>query len=229
MPRVSVLMPAYNAERFAAAAVESVLRQTFGDFEIIAVDDGSTDGTAAVLARYPEVQLIRQRNAGISAARNRALEASVGEYIAFIDADDLWKPDKLRLQVAYLDAHPETEIVYSRFENFTEIAENERTPRQTELLEVLDEYHMTTALVRRRLFGRVGLFDPSLRFGEDTEWNIRVRLECPEGIAKTDAVTYLRRIHEENITLSHPNAGKKEMLILGVRAAMKLRNGKGKS
>lgn len=228
MPRVSVILPAYNAEAYVGAAIESVLAGTYGDIEIIAVDDGSTDGTAAVIANYPEVKLIRRQNGGISAARNCALREAAGEFIAFIDADDLWKEDKLQIEVEYLDAHPETEIVYTNFANFTDMDEASMTERQKELLAVEDEHHLTTALARRGLFEKIGNFDTALAYSEDTEWDLRLRFLGRECVAKLENVTYLRRVHEKNITLSHEETGPKEMVILGARAAMKMRRIRGK-
>jgi hypothetical protein len=108
MPRVSVVIPAFNAARFIDRAIGSVLSQTWTDIEVLVVDDGSTDDTVAVLRRYGRhVTLIQQRNAGPAAARNRGLQAAVGEFVAFLDADDWWEQGKLTAQVELLDTHPD--------------------------------------------------------------------------------------------------------------------------
>ena len=108
MPEVSVIIPTYNSARYMTAAVDSVLAQTFTDYEILVIDDGSTDETEAVMGRYgPPVLLLPQRNGGVSVARNRGLEASRGRYVAFLDADDTWLPNKLERQLAELGKHPE--------------------------------------------------------------------------------------------------------------------------
>lgn len=113
MPRVSVIIPAYNAAATIAGTVESVLAQTFRDFEIIAVDDGSTDRTREILAGFGDrVRLIEQHNNGPAAARNVGARASSGEYLAFLDADDLWRTTMLERAVAALDANPEASLVY---------------------------------------------------------------------------------------------------------------------
>lgn len=106
-PRVTVVIPAYNAARFVAQAIESVLAQTFTDFELLIVDDGSTDETSAVPARYlydPRVRYLRhEQNRGLAAARNTGIRHARGEFVAFLDADDFWLPEKLAVQVAALD------------------------------------------------------------------------------------------------------------------------------
>lgn len=113
-PRVSVVIPTYNYARFVCNAVDSVLSQTYQDYEIIVVDDGSRDDTGDVLAPYGDlIRYIRQENAGPSTARNNGIGLARGEFIAFLDADDLWLPHKLENQVRFLDANPEFGMVFS--------------------------------------------------------------------------------------------------------------------
>jgi len=112
-PRVSVVIPVYNGERFLADAIQSVLDQSYQDYEVIVVDDGSTDGSAEVAQRFGEaVRYVHQANSGVCKARNTGIAVAQGTYIAFLDQDDLWLPDKLATQVAYLDSHPEVGAVY---------------------------------------------------------------------------------------------------------------------
>jgi glycosyltransferase involved in cell wall biosynthesis len=114
MPRVSIVVPAYNGDRFIAAALDSVLHQTYPDYEIIVVNDGSTDTTALVLRAYGDrIHYVEQENGGVAAARNRGLALAQGELIAFLDQDDLLLPDKLALQVGCFDAYPDLGIVHS--------------------------------------------------------------------------------------------------------------------
>jgi hypothetical protein len=116
-PRVSVVMPVLNGGCYLAAAVESVLKQGFNDFELIAIDDGSTDQSASLLSGFARsdgrIRVIRQANAGIVASLNRALDVARGEYVARMDADDVALPSRFGLQVAFLDGHPDVAVVGS--------------------------------------------------------------------------------------------------------------------
>src|SRR5512143_3730544 len=109
-PLVSVVMPVYNGARYLRQALESALAQTYRPLEIVVVDDGSTDETPAILAEFgTRIRALRQPNSGSAAARNAALDAARGELIAFLDADDLWLPQKLAVQVEYLREHPDVD------------------------------------------------------------------------------------------------------------------------
>jgi glycosyltransferase involved in cell wall biosynthesis len=111
-PSVSAIIPAWNATETIGRAIDSILAQTWGEVEIVVVDDGSTDDTPQVIARdYPQVKLIIQENAGPCVARNKGAFASSGELIAFLDSDDEWTPDKLEVQVAAMQAHPEIDML----------------------------------------------------------------------------------------------------------------------
>ena len=113
-PLVTVVVPAYNSSAFLRQAVDSALGQTYPFVEVIVVDDGSTDGTTEVVAGYgSKIVFIHQRNAGVAAARNTALRVARGELVAYLDADDVWDPDKVRRQVEFLAAHPECGLVHT--------------------------------------------------------------------------------------------------------------------
>lgn len=116
-PLVSVVIPTYNYGRFIGDAIASVLAQTVRDFELIVIDDGSTDDTRAVLASVKDRRVLSlwQANAGVSAARNRGMERARGRYLAFLDADDLWKPNYLERQIALLDSEPQVALSFSNF------------------------------------------------------------------------------------------------------------------
>ncbi len=180
MPRVSVVIPTYNCERFLGRTIDSALRQTYRDFEIIVVDDGSTDGTQALVAGYGEaVHYVYQPNQGASAARNAALSNASGEFVAYLDADDLWTPEKLARQVEYLDAYPacgfvhtevsvideQDKVLYARFNQETD----RLVPQGRCVRDVLLRSHIQTLTVleRRTAFDRAGKFDLRLPVAQD--------------------------------------------------------------
>jgi glycosyltransferase involved in cell wall biosynthesis len=115
-PKVSVVIPTYNRSQALRPTIESVLAQAYADWELLLVDDGSTDDTPEVARSYrdPRIRSVRQENRGHAAARNRGLELARGEYLAYLDHDDRWPQEKLQFQVAYLDEHPEVGVVYGR-------------------------------------------------------------------------------------------------------------------
>ena len=203
VPFISVLIPAYNYGRFIGDAVKSVLEQTFSDYEIIVVDDGSTDDTEEVVRQFRSVRYIFREHGGISKARNVAVQEAKGKWLAFLDADDLWKEDKLEKQVAYIKEHPDCRILFTRFENFTDMPSTQLNERLRELLQEKVEWCMASALIDAGLFKECGLFDESRMYGEDTEWIYRLRFMGVDLDFCLEDVLYFRRVHGENITLSH--------------------------
>ena len=193
-PLVSVVIPVFNGEKFLRDAVESVLAQKYSPLEIIIVDDGSTDGTASVARSFTEtVRYLHQANSGPAAARNRGIERAKGSLIAFADADDLWPAAKLELQLPALINDPAIEIVMGRIQQV----------RLSETGEEFDDpafsVNLGSAVIRKTLFERVGLFDETMRYSEDVDWFMRAR-EGGAAIMTIDAVTLFYRQHEENMT-----------------------------
>ena len=149
MAKVSVLIVSRNYGRFLRPCIESVLAQTCSkELEIVLVDDGSTDETAEVLRGFPMVRAVFQPHAGVAAARNRAFREATGDYLAFLDADDLWKKEKLALQLQYLREHPDCEIVFTGYENFLEngVSPDEKWVRQSILFARKNRTCLPTAL-----------------------------------------------------------------------------------
>lgn len=184
-PLVSVVVPAYNAAAFVGRAVDSVLRQTVQDFELIVVDDGSRDDTLAVLAGYGgRVQVLTQPNAGPAAARNRGWRHARGEFVAFLDADDHWRPAKLERQLALMQAQPAlafcstaTTVVDA---DGRELAQWPCCAPDAPMPELLFEQGAAVSgstsgvLVRRALLQAAGGFDESLRGFEDPDLWMRL-------------------------------------------------------
>jgi glycosyltransferase involved in cell wall biosynthesis len=184
---VSVIIPNYNKGRYIAQTIDSVLEQTYTNTEIIVIDDGSTDNSEAILRSYGErIKWFKQENSGVSRARNRGIEESRGDYIAFLDSDDLWQPTKLEKQVALLDANSDIGLCYVGVED---IDENLKRLQYTEAdsypdyCEALLLYSCIVAgscssvLMRRELTKQAGVFDTDLTNGEDWEYWLRLSLQ----------------------------------------------------
>lgn len=199
-PLVSVIIPVFNGEQFLAEAVESVLAQQYAPIEIIIVDDGSTDGTAAVVKSFPEtVRYLSQANQGPAAARNRGIEQACGTLIAFADADDLWPTDKLELQLPFLTNDPAIDIVLGRIQQVRLSKTDDGQTRAEHFDEPAFSSNLGSAVIRKSVFERVGLFDETMRYSEDVDWFMRAR-ESGAAILTIDAVTLLYRQHEQNMT-----------------------------
>jgi glycosyltransferase involved in cell wall biosynthesis len=178
--RISVIIPAYNAAPYIAEAIASCLNQTSPPYEIIVVDDGSTDDTASIAATFsPPVRVIRQKNAGVSAARNLAVESSTGDWIAFLDADDWFYPRKLELQQRCAQHNPDAVLIYTgvqrTFLDGQKAAPNYTSPEHLESeLRYRCPFHICSVIMRREAFDAVGGFDLTLRGIED--WDLWLRL-----------------------------------------------------
>ena len=204
-PRVSVVIPVYNGERYLADALQSVLSQTFKDFELIIIDDGSTDRSAAIVRKF-EGESVHYRlrpNGGVSKARNAGVAIARGEYIAFLDQDDLWLPDKLSVQVAYLDQNQDVGGVYSQGQFW----ENERLgsvlypePVGTDSSSIIRNgfgLFMTATVFRKAVLEKLGGFDESFTSGyEDLE--LTLRLNETTRIGFVPQVLALYRLHSGN-------------------------------
>lgn len=224
MPAVTVVMPAYDAAAFIGEAIESVLAQTFADWQLVVVDDGSTDDTPQVVAAYDDerIRLLRIEHTGLPAvARNRGLAASKSPYVAFLDADDLWRPHKLTRQLAMLDARPELGLVHTGFERLRDGA-FETVPAPAgltasgpllERLAVQNFVANSSVLLRRELLDRHGVLDedPRLRGTEDLELWLRLSPHTAFGYVDEPLVVY--RLHASNL-------GQGEQMGLGYVTAM---------
>jgi glycosyltransferase involved in cell wall biosynthesis len=178
---VSVVIPCYNQSVFLADAISSVRAQNWRDLEIIVIDDGSTDGTAGKMKSLagPDLHFIEQENAGPSVARNRGIAEASGEWIGFLDADDTWLPEKLRIQFEEILQNSNIGCCYS--DNIRIYPDGEKGKAESPLpdgplqgLVYGNLFPTSTILVRRDCFQVVGMFDPDLRMGED--WDMWLRL-----------------------------------------------------
>jgi glycosyltransferase involved in cell wall biosynthesis len=212
-PLVSVIIPAYNASEWIAETVQSVLAQEFTDYEIIVVDDGSTDATGAVVARFPQVRYIYQRNGGQGAARNTGIRAAQGAYIALLDADDVWKPEKLRLQVALLQqtqlawVYCDTYFFHGRAGAISHTYGDSGRLHTGDILQplFLDVFMSSiTPVIRREVFDHVGYFNDIalVRNREDWDMFLRIAARYPVGLVNRPLAGY--RIHSASSVRSEP-------------------------
>ena len=204
-PLVSVVIPVFNGASFVARAVDSVRAQTCKDWEIIVVDDGSTDNTQAVLSGFPRssgIVCLHQKNTGPAQARNFGIQSARGEYIAFLDCDDLWFPDKLEAQLAILRGNPQTGLVHSNYEVIGphgQVIKRARAGQSCEPLHLAftggQSPTLSALIVNRVLLEQVGGFDPNLFVSEDSDLGIRLydvaKFECIDRVL----VQKFRQIH----------------------------------
>ena len=224
MCKVSVVMPAYNVSTFIADAIESVLAQTFTDFELIIVDDGSTDDTVLICNRYDDqrVRLVSQKNRGLAGARNTGIRAANGEYVAFLDADDLWRPDKLQAHVAHLDANPLVGVSYSASQFMDESGEPLPLYQTPKLSDVRTEDVLcrnpvgngSAPVIRRSalqgiesLDDRYGqpeavYFDPDFKQSEDIECWVRIAARTAWRFEGIDKPLTLYRLNSGGLSAS---------------------------
>lgn len=187
LPEVSVIIPTYNRASMVVEAVESVLAQEMVNYELIVIDDGSTDDTEGRLAVYGSpLKYYQQQNAGVSAARNRGLEHSTAPLVAFLDSDDLWLPSKLRVQHEYMTQHPEVHICQTEemwLKNGRQVnpKKHQQKPSGNIFQRSLDLCLVSPSAVmmRRDLFEKVGYFDEELPVAEDYDLWLRISVEHP--------------------------------------------------
>jgi len=231
-PKISVVIPCFNAKNYIAAAIESVLAQEWPNIEILVVDDGSSDGSPdLVQKRFSTVKLLRQSNQGVAKARNNGISQATGDWIAFLDADDIWLPGKLHAQMAMLADAPGTRMVYTAWQVWT-CSDPAPTPGYIAELAVrssdarlwsgasgwvypqllLDCVVWTsTVLAHRSVFAEVGQFDPTLRIGED--WDLWLRASRVTQILRVPAPYALYRMHPASITKSVPEANFRSVVV----------------
>ena len=204
-PTVSFVVPVHNGAAYLPECLKSILAQSVRPFEVVVVDDGSTDASAAIAADCgAPVRCVRQPHRGQAAARNRGVAAAQGELVAFLDADDWIPPDKLERQIARFRARPELQFCDAYIRNFwsPDLGVSERLEKPREVFthgETPKPHSIITWLCRRELFAQLGGFDEQRTFGEDSEW--RDRVEAAGVPAETlEAVLAFRRLHRDNLT-----------------------------
>jgi glycosyltransferase involved in cell wall biosynthesis len=247
LPRVSVVIPTYNRAHTVGDAISSVLAQRFDDLELVVVDDGSTDGTEALLARVRDrrFRYVAGRHAGVAAARNVGVKHARGDLIAFLDSDDLWRPDKLEHEVAFLGRHPEAAAVFSDLEKldggrsyasfmretavFSDYLRTGSYPdgillsaRELRLI-LLEEVPIkpSALTLRRTAFERAGAFDETWSSSED--WEFLLRFSRDHRVGYIDRPLALLRVGDDSLHRLDQVRGERAMIRLLVRERALLR------
>lgn len=207
-PLITVVIPAYNAERYLEETLASVRAQTFSDYEILVIDDGSSDRTTEIAAGFSGVTLLLQKNQGAAAARNTGIRAANGTYVAFLDADDIWFPSKLEKQAAHLLAHPRTAWTYTDALVFDEptrrticrIGKRVRLHEGNILRPLLLRCFIPSAtpVVKRTVLTEAGLFDEVRSRNVAEDWNLWLRIAERHAATLIDEPLAMIRRHPRN-------------------------------
>ena len=200
---ISVVIPVYNGESFLADAIESIIAQQASVAEIIVIDDGSTDDSAGIARQYAAVNYIYQDNAGAAAARNHGATLATGDFLAFLDADDVWMPDKLTRQLAAFATDSDLDVVFGHARQVQIIKpgksgdSGDLTSKNLQY-EVLPARLPSAMLIRRDAFQRVGAYDKQWRLGEVVDWYNRA-VEAGLKMHMLPEILYERRLHDDNL------------------------------
>jgi glycosyltransferase involved in cell wall biosynthesis len=229
---VSVVVPVFNGAQMLGDAIRSILAQDYEPIEIVVVDDGSVDDSFDVARSFPSVRCLRQENAGPALARNSGIAVATGEFIGFLDADDVMRPSKVSTQMRYLAEHPLVGCVLTHQEVRLEAgAPSPQWMAAAESGQSADSASASsssaypavqalTALVRRSAAEPVGWFDPSMRLSDDVDWLMRLR-EAGVGIAVIPERLLVRRVHGSNI--SYETSTSQQELLRSVSALIRRR------
>lgn len=220
MPKVSVVIPTYNRADYLQEAIDSVLAQAYTDYEIIVLDDGSTDNTKEALAHYKDkIKYFYQENRGPTAAKNSGMQKARGEYIAFLDDDDLWLPEKLAKQVEALDNNQKLAFVCSgsyvidssgqRIDEWKKVTQNQET--FSNLYEANFVFTLTV-MIRRKCLAATGLFDENLSIVQDYDLWLRLAKRYPFAYIALPLAQY--RKHDSNVTKNIPQRLKEHLRIV---------------
>ena len=197
---ISCIVPVYNSERFLGETLDSILAQSYQSLEVIVIDDGSTDNTAKIAQGYGDRICYQwQPNRGSASAKNHALRLAVGKFVAFLDADDLWLPEKLKRQMALFRDHPNTDLCFTQFQNFwmPEREEEARKYSKHPLSQPLSAWSIATLLTYRSIFERFCSFDEELRGNENMIWFLNAARQGAR-IEIVNEVLMRRRLHGGN-------------------------------
>jgi glycosyltransferase involved in cell wall biosynthesis len=228
LPLVSCVVPVFNGELYLREALDSILAQTYRPLEIIIADDGSTDGSPAIAREFSaDVRYVRHPTAGPAATRNLGLGAALGQFVAFLEADDLWHPDKVARQMARFEARAELDLCVTHARNFwiPELAAEAAQHRDHPRAHGVPGFIVSAIVARRSLFDKLGPFDTSLTFTGHTDWLMRAVDHAAIMEVLSDVLTY-HRMHHTNLTRRKAAACRAEYLRV-LNMSLRRRRGAG--
>lgn len=204
-PDISVIIPVHNGERYLAASIQSVLDQRHPGLELLVIDNGSTDATADVARSFPSIRYFHLADKGLCKALNYGLEQCRGAFLGFLDADDLWSPNRLAVQLEAFASNPSVEMVFGHVEQFISPELDESTKAKLSIRNRhLPGRYRGSMLIRKESFWRVGPFEASLDYGEFLDWYMRAEEQKIREVMLPDVVN-LRRIHGANLGYTDPH------------------------
>ena len=213
-PTISCIVPVFNGERYLSETLDSIFSQAYPGLEVIVVNDGSTDGSARLLKSYQDRLIyLEQADKGPAAARNFGMSQSRGDFVAFLDQDDLWEPGKLARQMARFEARPKLDVCIAHAQLFwvAELRPEAMRLRGQSRAHVVPGYTSGTLLTRRTFFDTIGAFNASLWFGDATEWFLRV-IDKKAVIELLPDVLLYHRMHRANLTRRRISDSREEFL-----------------
>ncbi|MGC1309592.1 MAG: glycosyltransferase family A protein [Phormidesmis sp.] len=200
LPLVSIIVPVYNGFQYLSETLQSALSQSYQPFELIVVNDGSIDKSDEIATSFEKVRYFYQQHQGVSAARNLGIKVAKGEMIAFLDADDIWEPNKLTVQVEYMLQHPHLGFSATNFINFVEAGiQPPAWFRPDSHLGEISTYIPSTLVVTKQTLEKVGHFSLAYQASEDIEWLVRARQHRVLSEIIPEALTR-RRLHGSNLS-----------------------------
>jgi glycosyltransferase involved in cell wall biosynthesis len=205
-PEISVIIPVHNGEKYLAEAIQSILDQNYESIEILVIDNASTDGTARIARKFATIRYFFLEEKGMANALNHGVHESRGALMSFLDADDMWSPNRLGLQLGAFGRHPEVDMIFGYVEQF--ISPELESPEKERLIirtRELPGYFKGSMLIKKESFWRVGLFDKNSGNGDFIDWYMRAQEQNLQSVMLPDVLT-MRRIHGNNLGYTNQNS-----------------------
>lgn len=220
---ISAIIPVYNGEHYVVNAIESILKQTYHNIEIIVVDDGSTDATVTLIKQFPKVKYFFKDRSGPAASRNMGVKNSSGDYLAFLDADDQWLPNKIELQIDAFSRTPELDYVLTLQQNILKAGCKKPHWLKQEFIENSVLGGVPTLMVKRTSFDQVGFFSEECIHDSDFDWFFRAK-DLRLKFEVIQSVLFHRLIHDKNY--SNDVDSSNHDLILTIKRSINRKNKK---